>query len=256
MVRTEVLAKPMYAELHCHTNFSFLDGASHPADIVARAKELGMPALAITDHDGLYGAIRFYREARELGIKPIIGVEMTLDGGYHLTLLAKNDKGYSNLSRLVSHAQLRQCKGQASLDFSALARHSSDLFCLSGCAKGEVSASLIKGDSDKAFLAARKYLEIFGAENFFIELHNNLCPGNKDLCAQVAYLAVKLGVRYVATNNVHYAKREEHRLQDILVCIKNRTTLDESHHLRRPNSEYCPSQQTRWNASSQIIPRP
>jgi error-prone DNA polymerase len=229
----------MYAELHCHTNFSFLDGASHAADMVARAKELNMPALAITDHDGLYGAIRFYREAREQGIKPIIGVEMTLDGGYHLTLLAKNDKGYSNLSRLVSHAQLRHSKGQASLDLGTLARHSSDLFCLSGCSKGEVPASLIKGDSDKAFLTARKYMDIFGAENFFIELQNNLCPGDKELCSELAYLAVKLGVRYVATNNVHYAKREAHRLQDVLVCIKNRTTLDQSHHLRRPNSEYC-----------------
>jgi error-prone DNA polymerase len=246
----------MYAELHCHTNFSFLDGASHPADMVARAKELNMPALAITDHDGLYGAIRFCREAKELGIKPIIGVEMTLDGGYHLTLLAKSDKGYSNLSRLVSHAQLRQCKGQASLDLSALARHSSDLFCLSGCAKGEVSASLIKGDSDKAFLAARKYLEIFGAENFFIELHNNLCPGDKDICAQLAYLAVKLGIRYVATNNVHYAREKGIGFRTSWSASRTAPHLMSPIICAGPIRNTASSQQTRWNASSQIIPRP
>lgn len=228
----------MYVELHCHTNFSFLDGASHPADMVARAKELGMPALAITDHDGLYGIVRFYREAREMGIQPIIGIEMMLDGGHHLTLLAKNNGGYSNLSRLVSHAQLSHSKGKASLDLETLARHSHGLFCLSGCKKGEISAALLARDKDKAILAAERYIGIFGRDNFWIELQNNLCPHDQELCEQLVQLACELGVGCVATNNVHYATREGHRLQDILVCIKNRTTLDDSHHLRRPNSEF------------------
>ncbi len=228
----------MYVELHCHTNFSFLDGASRPADMVARASELGMRSLAITDHDGLYGIVRFCREARELGMKPIIGVEITLDGGYHLILLAKNNSGYSNLCRLVSHAQLSHSKGQASLDTEALARYSNDLFCLSGCKRGELPASLLAGNGEKAFLAAKKYIDIFGRDNFWVELQNNLCPRDQELCEQLIELAGDLGVGYVATNNVHYARREGHRLQDILVCIKNRTTLDESHHLRRPNSEY------------------
>ncbi len=131
----------MYAELHCHTNFSFLDGASHPEVILARAKELGMPAMAITDHNGLYSAVHFHRQARELGIKPVIGVEMTLDSGHHLLLLAKNNSGYSNLCRLVSRAQLNHSKGNASLDVGTLARHANDLFCLSGCRKGKVQAS-------------------------------------------------------------------------------------------------------------------
>lgn len=228
----------MYVELHCHTNFSFLDGASHPADMVARAKELGMPALAITDHDGLYGIVRFYRETKELGIKPIIGIEMTLDGGHHLTLLAKNNGGYSNLSRLVSHAQLSHSKGKASLDLETLARHSKGLFCLSGCKKGEVSAALLARDKGKAILAAEKYIDIFGRDSFWVELQNNLCPQDRELCEQLVQLARELGTGYVATNNVHYATREGHRLQDILVCIKNRTALDDSHHLRRPNSEF------------------
>jgi error-prone DNA polymerase len=228
----------MYAELHCHTNFSFLDGASHPADLVARARELGFSHLAITDHDGLYGIIRFCHAAREAGIKAIIGAEMTLDGAHHVTLLARNSRGYSNLCRLVSRAQLTHTKGQASLDLETLARYFADLFCLSGCRKGEVAAWLLAGDDDRALAAARKYLEVFGRENFWIELQNNLCPEDRRLCSQLANIAEKLGTGYVATNNVHYARREGHCLQDILVCIRNRTILDSSHYLRRPNSEY------------------
>ena len=228
----------MYAELHCHTNFSFLDGASHPAELVVRAKELGLSHLAVTDHDGLYGIIRFSHAAREAGIKAVIGVEMTLDGGYHITLLAKNSKGYSNLCRLVSRAQLTHSKGQASLDRETLARYSADLFCLSGCRQGEVASWLLAGDDGKALAAAGKYREIFGRENFRIELQNNLCPEDRRLCGQLVDVAEKLGTGCVATNNVHYARREGHRLQDILVCIRNRTNLDNSHHLRRPNSEY------------------
>ncbi|MBE0480626.1 MAG: PHP domain-containing protein, partial [Dehalococcoidia bacterium] len=227
----------MYAELHCHTNFSFLDGASHPATLAARAGEIGMPALAITDHDGLYAAVRFHREAVELGVKSIIGVEVTLGGGFHLVLLAKNSSGYSNLCRLVSHAQLAHSKGKASLDFDALARYSGDLFCLSGCEKGEVPAALLAADREKAYLAARKYMEVFGRDSFWIELQNNLRPHDRELCAKLVGLARELGLGYVATNNVHYARREDHRLQDVLVCIRNRTRLDDSHHLRRPNSE-------------------
>lgn len=228
----------MYVELHCHSNFSLLDGASHPEDLVARAAELGMPALALTDHDGLYGAVNFYKAARQLGIKPIVGAELTLEGGHHLTLLAKNNRGYSNLCRLITHAQLSHGKGSACLDYATLSRYSADLFCLSGCRKGEVPSLILAGKGEQAVNSARKHLKIFGRDNFFIELQNNLCPEDRRLCRELVELTNALGVRYVATNNVHYARREEHRLQDVLVCIKNRTTLDESHHLRHPNSEF------------------
>jgi error-prone DNA polymerase len=228
----------MYAELHCHSNFSFLDGASHPRDLVMRAKELGMPTLALTDHDGLYGAVKFYNAARELGVKPIIGAEMTLDGGYHLTLLARDSTGYSNLCQLISHAQLTHSKGKAYLDLAALSRHTAGLFCFSGCKNGEVTSLTLTGKGREALQAASRCSDIFGRENFWVELQNNLCPEDRKLCADLIQLAKVLGLRCVATNNVHYARREGHRLQDILVCIKNRTTLDSSHHLRRPNSEY------------------
>jgi len=227
----------MYAELHCHSNFSFLDGASHPDELVARAKELGLAALALTDHNGLYGIVKFRNAAKEQGIKPIVGAEMTLEGGSHLTLLAKNTTGYSNLCRLISHAQTSHGKGQASLDVAMLERHGEGLFCLSGCKKGEIPRLILENRKEEAIKMARRYLDIFG-HNFYIELQNDLCPEDRRLCRDLASLADSLGIAYVATNNVHYARRESHRLQDILVCINNRTTLDSSHHLRRPNSEY------------------
>src|SRR5512137_1740103 len=167
LVPAKVLA--MYVELHCHSNFSFLDGASHPDDLVSRAKELGMTALALTDHDGLYGMIKFRNAAREQGIKPITGAEMMLDNGCHLTLLVKNMTGYSNLCRLISHAQLSHGKGQASLDPAMLESHSEGLFCLSGCQKGEIPQLVSAGKREEAVRATRRYLDIFGS-NFYIEL--------------------------------------------------------------------------------------
>jgi len=227
-----------YAELHCHTNFSLLDGACHPEDMTARAAEIGMPALAITDHNGLYGVPAFYKAARHLGIRPVIGAEITLEDGHHLTLLAKSNRGYSNLSRLITQAQLGHGKGEAALDPATLAGYSGDLLCLSGCKKGEIPSLLLRGKKQEALDSARRYLDIFGPGSFLIELQNNLCPEDTRLCRQLAGLADYLGLSYVATNNVHYARPEGYRLQDILVCIKNRVTLDESGDLRRPNSEF------------------
>jgi len=227
----------MYVELHCHSHFSFLDGASSPDDLVSRTKELGSPALALTDHDGLYGIVKFCNAAKEQGIKPIVGAEITLDGGYHLTLLAKNMTGYSNLCRLISQAQVSHSKGQASLNPAILESHHDGLFCLSGCKKGEIPRLILNDRRDEAIEAARRYRNIFD-HDFCIEIQNNLCPEDKRLRRDSVSLASRLGIGYVATNNVHYARREDHRLQDILVCIRNRSTLDSSHHLRRPNSEY------------------
>jgi error-prone DNA polymerase len=227
----------MYAELHCHSNFSFLDGASHPDHLVAGAREAGLTALALTDHDGLYGMVKFRNAAREQGLKPIIGAEMTLDGGAHLTLLARDMAGYSNLCRLISRAQINHGKGRASLDPSLLADHSEGLFCLSGCRKGEIPRLILDDRREEAIEAARRYLDIFGP-GFYIELQRHLCPDDRRLCRGLIETAAALGIGCVATNNVHYVRREGHRLQDILVCISNRTTLDGSHHLRRPNSEY------------------
>ncbi len=226
-----------YAELHCHSNFSLLDGASHPEELVARAKELGLSALALTDHDGLYGAVRFYKAAMALGIKPLIGAEITTNKTHHVTLIAKNNRGYSNLCRLITKAHLGHSRGNPSVDFALLSNLSEGIICLSGCRKGEIPALLVDGKVQEAETIARKYLGVFG-NDFFIELRNNLCPGDERLCRQLVDLSNRLGIRYVATNNVHYATQDRHRLQDVLVCIKNRATLDKSGAVRRPNDEF------------------
>jgi len=226
-----------YIELHCHSNFSLLDGASHPEDLASRAADLGMPALALTDHNGLYGAIRFYKACLKAGIKPIIGAEMTLQGGYHVTLLCKNNTGYSNLCRLITEAQLRCWKGNAVLDLESLAQHSGGLLCLSGCRRGEIANLIPSEQPNKAREAAKRYIDIFGNEDFYIELENNLYPEDSHLCHALVKLARHLNLGYVATNNVHYAKRESHKLHDVLTCIKNRTTLDKCQSLRL-NSEF------------------
>jgi error-prone DNA polymerase len=226
-----------YVELHCHSNFSLLDGASHPEYLVSQAAALNMPALALTDHNGLYAAIRFYKACLKANIKPIIGVEITLENGNHLTLLAKNNEGYSNLCRLITRAQLGHRKGSPVLNLEILARHSVDLICLSGCRKGEIVSSIISGQMQKACELAKRYIEIFGRENFYVELQNNLYPEDEHICRALVELAERLKLGYVATNNVHYAEKKNHRLHDVLTCIKNQTSLDECTSLRL-NSEF------------------
>ena len=227
-----------YVELHCHTNYSLLDGASHPEELLDRAFELGMNALAITDHDGLYGVVHFWRAATERGIRPIIGTELTLDEGSHLVLLARNMRGYTSLCHLISHAQLRGSKGHPALDKETLAEHTEGLICLSGCTQGEISTHLLAGNRERALTAGRYYVDIFGPNDFYVELQRHRLREDHELNEECVELAQELGARCVATNDVHYAHREGYMLQDVLTCIKHRTTLDESANLRRPNSEY------------------
>ena len=204
---------------------------------MSRAADLNMSALALTDHNGLYGAIRFYKACLKANIKPIIGAEMTLENGNHLTLLAKSNEGYSNLCRLITRAQLEHRKGSPVLNLEMLARHSADLICLSGCRKGEIVSSIISGQMGKAYEMAKRCIAIFGRENFYVELQNNLYPEDEHLYRALVKLAESLKIGYVATNNVHYAEKEKHRLHDVLTCIRNRTTLDECTSLRL-NSEF------------------
>ena len=137
----------MYFELHCHSYYSLLDGASSPEALLDRAVALGMPALAITDHDGLIGAVEFWRAARERGIRPIIGAEVTLAHGSHLTLLAETQAGYANLSRLITVGQLAGTKGAPRLTIEDVAQHAGGLLCLSGCRQGAVAQAVLAGDA-------------------------------------------------------------------------------------------------------------
>ena len=216
-----------YAELHCHSYFSLLDGASSPEALVERAAALGYRSLALTDHDGLYGAVRFWQAAREYGIKPIFGAELTLADGQHLTLLAETQSGYANLCRLISAGQLAGQKGQPRLTLDTLAEHAQGLLCLSGCREGAVASSLLAKDKEGALSAAACLREVF-ADRFWIEMHRHYLPTDSQLNSELVALARRLDVSWVATNNVHYAERRGQRLHDVLTCIRHYATLPEA----------------------------
>jgi error-prone DNA polymerase len=245
---------PPYAELHAHSSFSFLEGASHVDELVLRALELGYETLALTDHDGLHGAMEFAQCARAWGLRPVTGAEITLaipigssplprtgEGPgvrAHLTLLCETQRGYANLCRLLTHAHLDHERGKPCVELDVLTRHTEGLIALSGCRRGEVASLIASGKHREAEATAQRYAEWFGPANFFVELQNNLVYGDVRRNRMLAELAEHLNLGVVATGNVHYHARERHRLQDVLVAIKNRTSLDASHHLRRENSEY------------------
>ncbi len=230
-----------YVELHCHSNFSLLDGASSPEALVERAAALGYPALALTDHDALYGAVRFWQAARHRGLKPIIGAEVTLEGFHpsHLTLLARNECGYANLCRILSAGQLAGQKGKPCLTPETLAEHAGDLICLSGCRRGAIPAALLARDGERACEVAAQLRDIFGPGRFWIEIQFQSLPADVELVPALASLARELDTGLVATNNVHYAERSGQRLHDLLTSIRHRATLPEAlgAGLLHPNSE-------------------
>ncbi len=227
-----------YAELHCHSNHSFQEGASSIEELLVRAKELGYPALALTDHDNLCGAMEFAGAARSLDIQPIIGCEVTIQGGAHLTLLAATRDGYANLCRLVTAAYVFGERKDPQLDPALLADHAEGLVLLTGCAQGEVPTLVDQGRLEAARKRLTEYREWFGAENVYLELQQNLVHADTARIKALVGLGRDLGLRTVATNNVHYHVRERHRLQDCLVAIKHNKSLEETHRERRPNSEF------------------
>ncbi|MBE2231931.1 MAG: DNA polymerase III subunit alpha, partial [Anaerolinea sp.] len=241
----------MYVELHCHSHFSLLDGVSSPEALIARAAALQMPALALTDHDALYGAATFGRAAQAAGVKPIFGAEVTVArpdlapaiptwgaaATYHLTLLAENEAGYANLSQLIAAARLRCEKGKAQATWEDLAQHSGGLIALSGCRRGLLAHHLLAGDEAQALRATHDLQNLFGQDRFYVELQRQLRPGDERLVQGLLALAGRAGAPVAASNNVHYAERAGHRLHDVLVAIRSHATLDASHAQRNGNSE-------------------
>jgi error-prone DNA polymerase len=225
-------------ELHCHSYYSLLDGTSSPAELVARAADLGMDMLALTDHDAVYGAVPFVTAARARGIHPILGAELTLESGHHLTLLVEYDAGWRNLCSLISRARMRAPKGQAKLACADLDGHTDGLICLSGCRQGPIASALRAWDRAAAFRRARRLRDLFGPEHFWIELQQHLRKDDALLADSLVSLARHLSLGYVATNNVHYARRDGQPLQDVLVAIRQRMPLDAAGSALRPNSEY------------------
>ena len=257
-----------YVELHCHSGFSFLDGASHPEELVLRAKELGYPALALTDHNGLYGSMEFAHAARDAGIQPVTGAEVTLRdcfpgsssgagagptsvtgpssasgptsdagepaGGCHVTLLAETPTGYANLCRLLTEAHMGSPREDLRLPLPSLLELSEGLILLTGCRRSPVWAALQSSAADgEAF--TRLLIQAFGPGNVFVELQDNAVKGDAQRNRALARLAGRMGLGVVATGDVHYHRPERARLQDVLVSIRNRTTLDGAHAMRRAN---------------------
>ncbi|UCG89411.1 MAG: DNA polymerase III subunit alpha, partial [Gemmatimonadota bacterium] len=229
----------MYIELHCHSAYSFLDGASLPEQLLLSAHTLGYPALALTDHNGLYGSMAFAQAAVQMGIQPITGAEVTLLDGSHVTLLAETQQGYSNLCRLITEAHLgRKDRHDPRLDFSSLERLHDGIIILSGCRTGLLPTVLLQ----EGYTAARRFAArcrcTFGSRHFFVELQRNAVHGDRALNRALCEIADSTGLSVVATGNVHYDRPERYRLHDALVAIRHRTTLDASHDVRHPNREF------------------
>jgi len=227
-----------FTHLHTHSNFSFLDSGSSVKTLLDQAKAVGCESLALTDHDGLYGAVRFYEYAHKIGIKPIIGTEIKLEDDSHLVLLARNMQGYSNLCKIITRAHLSHEKGKAAASLDVISEFSDNIFCLSGCEKGEVTSLVRAGNLVDAENAAAKYMEIFGRDSFLIELQNHMLPSTGLVNSQLNDIASRLGLRTVATNNVHYATKDDFKIQDVLVCVRTLTTLDQQSPDRKRNAEY------------------
>ncbi|HEY6157501.1 MAG TPA: error-prone DNA polymerase [Gemmatimonadales bacterium] len=229
----------MYIELHCHSAFSFLDGASLPEQLALTASQLGYPALALTDHNGLYGSMAFAQGSQKLGLQAITGAELTLLDGSHVTLLAETPEGYANLCRLITEAHLgRADRRDPRLDFASLEARHAGLIVLSGCRNGLVAGVLRRDGPAAARRFAERCRAVFGPERFFVELQRNYVRGDRALTMALKDLADSVQLGVVASCNVHYHKRERHRLHDVLVAIRHRTTLDGSHNVRHANSEF------------------
>jgi error-prone DNA polymerase len=219
---------PGYVELHCHSAYSFLDGASLPEELAARAAELGYDALALTDHDGVYGSLEFAYAAKAFGLRPLTGAEVTLADGSHVTLLVEAPRGYANLCRLLTAAHAHE-RLDPRLDLALLEERNDGLVCLSGCARHGLAVR----DPNAAARLARA----FGRERFYVELQHPYARGDARRNAALRALAKTLGVKTVATGDVHAHHPRRLRLQDVLVAVRNRTSLEVCEAERRGNEE-------------------
>lgn len=231
------MTKPEYVELHTHSYYSLLDGISSPSALLARAAEVGMPALALTDHDAVYGVVPFATEARQKGIRPILGAELTLEGDYHLTLLVEDAVGWANLCTLISRARANAPKGSAVLPRALLEEHTDGLVALSGCRQGLVASALLQDDPPTARQEAQWLKACFG-ERLWLEVQHHYRPDDTRLVRWLVEIARKEDIPLVATNNVHYATRDHAPLQDVVTAIRHSQPLSAIRGRLRPNSNY------------------
>lgn len=252
-----------FTHLHVHSQYSLLDGASKPEELLRRAMELDMDTIAITDHGNMYGAIDFYQTAERLtkeatkdgrpGIRVILGCEVYLAPGsrfdrvdkqprYHLILLAENNEGYRNLSRLVSLGYLDGFYRKPRIDKEILRKYSKGLICLTACVQGEIPQAILSGGEEKARAVVQEYLEIFDRDHLFLELQNHDLPQEARVRRGLHKLAEEFGLRLVATNDLHYVRREDAGAQDVLLCIQTNKTVTDPDRMKFNNDwYYCKS---------------
>jgi len=228
-----------FTHLHVHSHYSLLDGLARPEQLLNQAKEMGLDALALTDHGVMYGAIEFYSLAKNMGIKPIIGCEVYLAPRsltdktpkvdaklYHLVLLAKNKTGYHNLLKLVTIGELEGFYYKPRIDKEVLQKHSDGLIALSACAKGEIPSALLAEDFKKALELAKEYQKIFGKDNFYLELqHHPELPDQKKINDGLLKISKELNVPAIITTDIHYIKKEDKEAQDVLLAIQTGTDI-------------------------------
>ena len=247
-----------FTHLHVHTEYSLLDGSSKIEELVARAKELGMDSLAITDHGVMYGVVAFYKAAKAAGIKPILGSEVYVAPGsrfdrepgggqdryYHLVLLAENDKGYHNLMKIVSKGFVDGFYYKPRVDYEVLEQNHEGVIALSACLAGEVPRYLERGLYDQAREAALKYEKIFGKGNFFLELQDHGIPAQKTVNQGLLRLSRELGIDLVATNDIHYTYDTDVEAHDILLCIQTGKKVADENRMRYEGGQYyCKSEE-------------
>ena len=240
-----------FVHLHNHTEFSLLDGACKIKELVARAKELGQTAIAITDHGVMYGAVDFYKEAQKQNIKPIIGCEVYVaqrtrfdkearvdSKPYHLVLLCENNIGYQNLIYLVSRGFTEGFYSKPRIDRELLKNHTEGLICLSACLGGEVPRRLMENDYDEAKKAAQFYLDLFGKDHYYIEVQDHGIDEQKCILPDLVRLSEELGIGLVATNDAHYLTREDSKIQHLLICIQTGKSVNDELALEFPTDEF------------------
>ncbi|MFZ0915443.1 MAG: DNA polymerase III subunit alpha [Candidatus Udaeobacter sp.] len=226
------MSNDSFVHLHLHTEYSLLDGSIRMKELMKKASEFKMPAVAMTDHGNLFGAIEFYQEAQRAGVKPIIGCEVYVargshkdrpgsrrDAAYHFTLLAENETGYRNLVKLLTTAHLDGFHYAPRIDKQMLAERSAGLIGLSGCLAGEINSAIQADNIEKAKQSAAEYRDILGAENFFIELHDHGMEEQRKCNSALPQIARDLGVGLVAANDVHFLRRSDHQAHDVMLCI-------------------------------------
>ncbi|WIV13531.1 DNA polymerase III subunit alpha [Proteiniborus sp. MB09-C3] len=243
--------KNKFVHLHVHTQYSLLDGASRTNKLIDKAAELGMNSIAITDHGVMYGIVDFYKTAVKKGIKPILGCEVYISKGkytekdpnrdksqYHLVLLAENMEGYLNLTKIVSEGFINGFYYKPRVDYEVLRKYNKGIIALSSCLAGEVQQYLNDGNYEKAKQTALIYNDIFGQNNFFLELQDHGIREQKLINQQLLRLSREIEIPLVATNDVHYINKEDSKFHDVLLCIQTGKTLDDEDRMKFPSSEF------------------